>query len=165
MKRNQVFHETLIPLLVEGIGAESYLELGTHGNETIGKVKCARRYGVDLHVGTPTDMALFEMTTDHFLEHFAAAYSPYDFVFIDADHAAEQVKKDFLGVWPHVSPEGLVALHDSNPETAKDAEPGYCGNAWEFAEWLHHRNYEAMTLPYCPGLTIVRKRCVWGPTG
>ena len=58
---------------------------------------------------------------------------------------------------------GLYILHDTNPETEKDAKPGLCDNAWEAAFEISSVE-EAVTLPYCPGLTIVRKRESWGPS-
>ncbi|MHC4094401.1 MAG: hypothetical protein ACYSVY_29715 [Planctomycetota bacterium] len=56
-----------------------------------------------------------------------------------------------------------MLLHDTNPATPYDTRPGLCGDAWLVAETLKHRGYEAVTLNYHPGLTIVRKREKWGP--
>ena len=68
-----------------------------------------------------------------------------------------------MHIMPHVSHEGLVCLHDTNPETVEDTQPGYCGDSWKFAKNLSVLGYEAVTLPYHPGLTIVRNRRRWGP--
>lgn len=164
MKRNQTFHEILIPLLVEGIGAESYLEFGTHLNETIGKVKCPLRYGVDTNAIAAHGIQAFQMTTTEFIEKYAAENAPYDVVFIDADHTAESARSDFMGIWPFVSPDGLILAHDVNPETVSDTAPGFCGDSWTFAHWLFEsQDYEGVVLPYHPGLLIVRKRSQWGP--
>lgn len=162
MKRDQTFHEILIPLLVSGMGAQSYLEFGTHQNETISKVSCAARYGVD---PTPVEIPgieFFRMSTIEFLRDHARRLAPFDFVFIDADHSAQAVETDFHGVWPHVSPDGLVCLHDLNPETPTDAVPGFCDDGWKFTPMLVGK-FEAIVLPYHPGLAIVRKRGTWGP--
>lgn len=162
MRRHQTFHETLIPLLVEGVGAQCYLELGVGNNETISKVKCLVRVGVDRIVRPLARVVLYSMTTTEFIHKHAARHAPYDFVFIDADHSARAVERDFCGIWPHVSPEGLVLLHDTNPEAQADTAPGLCGDAWKAAKKITEC-YEATTLPYQPGLTIVRKRIRWGP--
>ena len=166
MRRDQTLHQRLIPLLVEGIGARSYLEFGTHKNETIGKVKCPKRYGVDMIIeplGHP-GVTMFAMTTEYFIKEFAAQHAPYDVVFIDASHDYESVERDFKGIWPLVSDEGLVLLHDVNPGTLEDTAPGLCGDAWKFALELRtlHQEYECVVLPYHPGLMIVRKRRKWG---
>ena len=164
MKRYQTFHETLIPLLVSGIGAQSYLEFGTEKNATISKVKCKHRYGVDTQPKRIDGIRWFEMTTTQFIGERAGIHGPFDVVFIDADHDADEVQKDFRGIWPHVSDDGLILCHDTNPETEDDTAPGLCGDSWEFAESLWHRGIEAATLPFHPGLTIVRKRNQWGPS-
>jgi len=165
MNRDQTAHERLIPLLVEIVGAESYLELGTYMNDTISKVKCKQKYGVDNqshYRGAVRDFAFFLMTTEFFIKEYAPNLGPFDFVFIDADHSAEAVQDDLDGIWPHVSEDGLVLLHDTNPETVADTEPGLCGDAWSAVENIL-AEYECVTLPYHPGLTIIRKRKQWGP--
>jgi predicted O-methyltransferase YrrM len=158
-------HGSIISSLVFSLGVESYLEFGTHWNETIGMVNCPRKYGVDLKLLNIEleNTTFFEMTTQEFIEKEAKKYAPYDFVFIDADHSYVSVRKDFFGIIDHVSPEGLVCLHDTNPELVKDTGPGFCGDSWRFAEELWKDGYEAVTLPFHPGLTIMRNRQRWGP--
>lgn len=161
-RRDQTFHEFLIPLLVQAIGAESYLELGTHNNETIARVQCQNRYGVDTSPRPCPGVLMFTMDTISFIDAFAADHAPYDVVFIDADHSRKAVEADFNGIWPYVSGEGLVLMHDTNPQSMLDTKPGLCGDAWKFARKLSV-DHEAVTLPYHPGLTIARKRVEWRP--
>ena len=153
-------------MLVEGLGCESYLEFGTYVNETIGLVECPKRFGVDPRVvlGNVEDIHFFQMTTQEFIKGHAEDVGPFDFVFIDADHSAAAVREDFHGIWPHVSPEGIVCLHDTNPESKNDTKPGFCGDAWKFAQELTEcKEFECLTLPYHPGLSLIRKRVSWGP--
>ena len=163
VRRDHLFHQRLIPLLVEGIGASSYVEFGSNRNETIGSVRCERRYGVDTHPVIMPGIEFFTMTTQQFIAEPAARLAPFDVVFIDAYHSAEAVRADFFGIIDHVAPEGLVLLHDTNPETVVDTHSGLCGDAWKFAEELKREQYEAVTLPLHPGLTIIRNRQSWGP--
>jgi len=163
MKHSQTLHEQLIPMLVSGIGAESYLEMGTHKNQTISKVNCEKRTGVDMNAVALNGAIMLNMTTEEFIKGHAAFNAPYDFVFIDADHDFDAIKNDFLGIWPHVSPEGLVLFHDSNPATTADTKHEACSDSWRFAQFLVWKGYECLTLPYHPGLTITRKRTLWGP--
>jgi predicted O-methyltransferase YrrM len=153
----------IIPALVAVVGAQSYLELGTHLNETIGNVKAPKRFGVDINVVPCDGATMFKMTTAEFIAKHAATHAPYDVVFIDADHNAKSVASDFYGILPYVVHDGLVLLHDTNPETEADSAPGFCGDAWRFARTLHDERFECVTLPYHPGLTIVRNRFLWGP--
>ena len=169
MKRDQTLHEELIPLLVDRLGVKSYLELGIYQNDTIGPVvarcKGLAIHGVDInepHVRIP-GVFYHIMTTSEFISAWASRYAPYDLVFIDADHSAAAASADFLGILKYVSPEGLVLLHDTNPETLADTEPGQCGDSWRLAQIFATAGYECVTLPYHPGLTIYRKRETYGP--
>ena len=162
VRRQQTLHEKLIPLLVKGIGIESYLEFGVNDNQTISRVKCKRKFGVDHKVKELKGAKMFAMSTSEFIRKHAASFAPYDMVFIDSDHKPLSVLDDFYGIWPHVTPDGLILLHDTNPQTAKDTRPGFCDEAWKAAREIA-RSYESVTLPYCPGITIVRKRKLWGP--
>lgn len=163
MRRDQTFHERLIPLLVDGVGAQSYLEIGTHLNETIGKVVCDKRVGVDINAVDCDGCIMLKMSSDQFFMENAAKLAPYDFVFIDANHELSMVRADFIGIMPFVAPDGLIVLHDTNPLTVADTAPGLCADSWMFAWGLSMAGMEAVTLPYHPGLTIVRKRARWGP--
>ena len=168
MKRNQTFHEEFIPLLVNGIGAKCYLELGVYDFTTIHLVKArnpeCRCIGVDMKrvCEPPVGVEFFEMTTEEFFSEDRGIRP--DVVFIDADHNAKAVKADYLRAYGIVEPDGLILLHDTSPATKADTDPGLCGDAWKVA-WRLHGLVEAVTLPYHPGLTIVRKRVAWGPQG
>lgn len=165
MRRDQTAHESLIPLLVEIIGARCYLELGVYDFTTIRKVReqnpDCRCIGVDSkRIGyVPPGIEFFHMTTKEFFGQ-ERGIRP-DLVFIDADHNAFSVQDDATWSWEILSGEGLMLLHDTNPETVADTAPGLCGNAWEYAKAMEFS--EAVTLPYHPGLTIIRKRMKWGP--
>ena len=102
------------------------------------------------------------MTTDVFIKHHAHKHAPFNVVFIDADHSAEALHADFWGILPHVADDGLILMHDTNPETLADTAEGMCGDAWRFVRDLSPFR-EMVTLNYHPGLTIFRKRDQWGP--
>lgn len=95
-----------------------------------------------------------------------------DLLYIDADHAAEQVRKDFITWSKFVTPgTGLILLHDTYPCGPKYLRPGYCNDAWKVADAIYGgyedihsgdrviANYEIVTLPGPhAGLSIIRKR-------
>jgi methyltransferase family protein len=164
MNRLQTFHEALIPMLVECVGARTYLELGTGSNETIARVRCEKRIGVDANWVQCPGVIQYTMHTDKFLHDHAAVYAPYDVVFLDASHDEDEVWSQIEKLWPLVSPDGLILIHDTNPETVEDTDPGLCGSAWRIVARLEG-TYEAVTLPYHPGLTIIRKRIKSEPKG
>ena len=39
--------------------------------------------------------------------------APFDFVFVDGDHSYEGLRQDWEGWSPLVTPDGIIALHDS----------------------------------------------------
>lgn len=171
MRRDQTLHEELIPLLVDRLGVKSYLELGIYQNNTLGPVAARCRnlaiHGVDInepHIRIP-GVFYHIMTTSEFISAYASRYAPYDFVFIDADHSAESAMADFSGIIRHVSPEGLVLLHDTNPQTVADTAPGLCGDSWRLNRIFRDLEFECVALPYHPGLTIYRKRERYEPVG
>lgn len=170
MKRNQQLHEWLIPALAMEMGARAYLELGSHQNETVSAMPDAmgpeaRIFAVDINEPNyrVNGVEYRIMNTADYLAEWASTDGPFDLVFIDADHSARAALTDFERVWPHVVPEGIVLLHDTNPETSADTAPGFCGDSWRVAKYLADSGHECITLPYHPGLTLVRKRVSWGP--
>jgi cephalosporin hydroxylase len=68
--------------------------------------------GTDFHdlIGFSTDWEIWNQADQH---------KPYDFMFIDGDHAYEGVKKDFATYRPMLSPGGAIAFHDTQQH-----EPG-----------------------------------------
>ncbi|MFW9899933.1 MAG: class I SAM-dependent methyltransferase [Candidatus Thorarchaeota archaeon] len=92
-----------------------------------------------------------------------------DLLYIDANHAYNSLKQDFLTWSEFVTPgTGLILLHDTYPINKKYLKPGYCNDAWKVGHSLHEKfiepsfwfhNYECVTLPgpHC-GLSIIRKR-------
>ena len=51
--------------------------------------------------------------------------STIDFIFIDADHSYEAVKRDWSDWFPKLKPGGIIALHDCR---LADNSPGYLGS-------------------------------------
>lgn len=81
-------------------------------------------------------------------------------LFIDADHSKEAVLQDFQIFFPLMAPHGLILLHDTHPKDEVMMQPGLSGTACQAVEILalDTREYELMTIPVSPGLTICRKR-------
>lgn len=54
----------------------------------------------------------------------AAAWGPYDFIFIDADHSEEGCQRDVDNYLPLIAPGGFAALHDIAGNEAQVREVG-----------------------------------------
>jgi len=135
-------------------------------------------------------ICLFEMRSDDYASFHCDFTKPkpwaskplkIDFLFIDGDHSAQQVKKDIIQFLPFVQEDtGLIFLHDTYPVKPKLAVNRYCGDAWKVADRIHHQDrspfllynesrdnanidllldLEIVTLPGpWAGLSILRKR-------
>lgn len=168
--RDGTLHEDLIALLVSRLRVRSYLELGIAQQETLAKVwrACTQKIRVDaVDVKLPPQerrceyINYHEMTTQEFLRG-VPTFAQWQVVFIDADHSEAAVREDLTAVWPHVEEQGLVLLHDTYPASEADTAPGLCGEAWLAAQGLPYSlptdRAEIVTLPFHPGLTVIRKR-------
>jgi hypothetical protein len=56
--------------------------------------------------------------------------------------------------------QALILLHDGFPKNKKYTDPGYCGDGYRAIKELteQQKDYEMMTIPVHPGLTLARKR-------
>lgn len=158
------FHTEFIELLAKRIKPNVYLELGIDEGTTLHKViphakKCI---GVDKEFPKfcewDKSFDYFNMTTEYFFDkNILREYDELDLVFIDADHSYEAVKRDFYNVYRYVAQDGLILLHDTFPKDETDTHPDLCGDCYKFTNDLKNCGFEFMTLPFPPGLTIVRR--------
>jgi hypothetical protein len=123
----------LLNHLAEKYNLQRYLEIGVQVPQlNFDKIKCPYKVGVD---PDPAAHASFCMTSDEFFDalpiereqldvtcvgdilpmHIAGKIIPFDLVFIDGFHTAEQSKKDFENALKILSPNGFIVLHDCNP--------------------------------------------------
>lgn len=157
-------HISMLEHLAFWIKPQSYLEIGVRDGKSLNVVakyskKC---HAVDLqflHKNFQENIILYEMSSDDFFEQKDKSLK-FDLVFIDGDHSKEQVYKDFINVSDYVIDDGFILLHDTSPCSDWLLEPEWCNNAWEAALEIknkHHNDWEVLTLPFNPGLTILKK--------
>jgi len=118
-------------------GYRRYLEIGVRDpRDNFAKVRVAEKHGVDPNPRRPVT---FQMTSDAFFAQQAAAVgdrTPYDMVFVDGLHVADQVERDVLGSLELLAPGGMLVLHDCNPVTEKAAADEYIyGTHWNGTVW------------------------------
>ena len=160
---NDSWHYDLIPFLAKGLGVKKFLELGCHQGKLLARmvglgVECV--VGVDFaHRAEVEGATAYFLNTDEFFTGEAAKFAPFDMIFIDCDHTESAVERDFNYSIKCVGENGLVLLHDTLPMDEDGTRPDRSGTAYRFAERLRSNDeYEVCTLPFSPGLTIVRKR-------
>ena len=159
-------HVSLLQFFAKWIRPEIYVEYGIRGGVSFTKVSplCKQAIGVDIEdcsTGIAPPHRFFQMKT----RDFGARILPtlprkVDMAFIDADHDAVAVFEDFQDLFPYVNEDGFIFLHDTYPTVPLFAHAPFCYDAWR-ARYRIQEKYgsliEILTIPICPGLTIVRK--------
>ena len=162
------WHEDFIKKLAESLKPKVYVELGLYQCELFNKIVpyAENLFGVDINPEagrwmTKSEKTLFfHGTTDEFVEQVKSNNLKIDLLFIDADHCKESVLNDFWNYFPYVNDHGIILLHDTYPKNLQYTDKGYCGDAYLAINELknHQDEFELMTIPIHPGLTLIRKR-------
>lgn len=139
----------LINFLIRKHNLKSYCELGTQVRAiNFDKIECDDKFCVDID---PSAKADFTGSTDDF---FRQLNRSFDLYFIDASHYAEDVKRDFENALKHLTPNGIICLHDCNPEkeehtiVPRPTKTGHWnGDVYKFAcqlatNWLSYRTVD-----------------------
>jgi hypothetical protein len=159
-------HAAMITFFASWIKPEVYLEYGVSTGLVLNNVApyCKRAIGVDLN-NFPTNSSNIEkhiMSTREFGRNLASSgIKKIDMAFIDADHRYLESFQDFQDIYPLLSENGFIFLHDTYPTISKLTEDIFCSDSWKtpFLIRKHFANEcDILTIPICPGLTIVRKR-------
>lgn len=157
-------HKSIIEHFAKWIKPENYLEIGVRTGYTLIPISgyCKNCYAVDInftHKNYAKNVFLYEMKSDDFFEKIESSLK-FDMVFIDGDHSKEQVYKDFLNVKDRVIDDGFIFFHDSYPYAEYMLNPDLCNNCWEAIlsiKQMFYKEWEILTLPFNPGLTIMKK--------
>ncbi len=162
------WHIDFIAELAKTLRPDVYVELGLYQAELFNRVVpwVKRAFGVDIDPATEgfvrktPNVRYLHGITSELASVIEAEGVGIDMLFIDADHSAEAVLNDFRMFFPLVNPHGTILMHDTHPGNARLIEPGWCGDAYRAVEELQKdtSEYEMVTIPRSPGLTICRKR-------
>jgi predicted O-methyltransferase YrrM len=162
------WHVKFIAELAQLLHPDVYVELGIYQGELLNEIAAhvGRAIGIDVdpacarYVRKAPNVRFVCGTTDSFADELRKLGLLIDMLFIDANHSRESVLRDFTNYFPFIRPHGLILIHDTHPGDAHLVEPGWCGDAYRAVEelQLHAGDYEMMTIPQSPGLTLCRKR-------
>lgn len=156
-------HVQFLSSFASVIKPEHYLELGVRNAICFNAVApfCSRVTAVDI-----SPISINEHKNGHIFQGPTDAYflqltdETFDMVFIDADHSHEQSLKDFENVLPRVIDDGFIFLHDTYPSSPHMFAPDKSNNVYLTAKYIKQHyidQIEILTLPFNPGLTIVKK--------
>lgn len=166
--RADKYHLDLILHLAQIIKPKSYLEIGTYkaGLFNLMIPIAEKLMAVDINPDAKKYIShcgktiFFDMDSRLFWNVARAENYRFDLIFIDGDHSKNAVREDFFGALSVINDEGIILLHDTYPVDSRATVQARCGDGYE-AIWEISRevsDYELVTIPVHPGLTIVRKR-------
>lgn len=111
-------HTQLLQALIDKHGLKSYLEIGVQNPaNNFDKIMCFSKQGVDpCFVNKEKGEKIIPVTSDKFfVEWVPLNNDKYDLIFIDGDHTAEQVKRDFENSLRCLTDNGFIVIHDCLP--------------------------------------------------
>lgn len=163
-------HMEVIEFYVRLLKPKNFIELGTQFGETTVKILPLipeHYYGVDMVLqdnmkfleSTHDNLHLFEATTDDYFEKDFDGRM-FDMVFIDASHNYERTLQDFLNIKDYINPDGIIFFHDTYPSTIEETAPNLCGDCYRLPEKIrleYNHEFEILTIPVNPGLSMARK--------
>jgi hypothetical protein len=109
----------LINHLIASKGYRRYLEIGVRDpRNNFDKVRVEVKHSVD---PDPVGPVTFKLPSDEFFAQRPASAdpAPYDLVFVDGLHIADQVERDIVNSLAALAPGGMVVVHDCNPKSRK----------------------------------------------
>ena len=170
------WHENFIVHLASILRPNVYMELGLYECAVFNRIIPFAQHliGVDISPRAKTFMTRSPKTeficssTKGLSLELAPRGMQIDMLFIDADHSREAVLEDFRSYSPFVAPHGLILIHDTHPRDTSELNPAFCGDGYLAIPDLQTDlgNFEMVTIPVSPGLTICRKRTSqlsWAP--
>jgi hypothetical protein len=161
-------HCNFLEWLAHWIKPYVYVEYGVASGDIIEKMAlhCKQVYGVDINAYTPraSNIEFVQCSTRDFKLLLPDAI---DMAFIDADHNSSVAFEDFEDIFPNIIPNGFICIHDTYPTIIEMTDSSICEDSWKVPEMIKQKYVnpldgsaavaELITLPFCPGLTIVRK--------
>ena len=112
MKRHEFLNR-----LIEEHGFKDYLEIGLSTGHCFKHVEAKNRSWIDPRPHYHEDgVTAYPVDSDTAFAAMADS-KMYDLIFIDGAHRWKNVIRDFENSFKHLSPGGIVVLHDCNPQT------------------------------------------------
>jgi predicted O-methyltransferase YrrM len=151
-----ITHGSIIKSIINNCGYKTYLELGVYDGENLLYVGD----GLDRIIGVDITDKRNNKSTNFYLGYtdsfFEQNKETFDVIFIDACHNIEQVIKDFNNSIKCLNKNGVIFLHDTDPESEYLLHDGYCSDSYKMNNYLKINGYNYITLPCLEaGITIV----------
>lgn len=164
-------HLEVIEFFVRLLKPRNFLELGVQFGECAKKIidlipECY--IGVDMikseNINYLTSryakFQFYNMTTEEFYKTHLQTLPKFDMIFIDACHTHAASYNDFLNIKDHINEDGYIFFHDCYPYSEHWISPELSGDAYKTSALIrkkHNDEFEILTIPVNPGLSIARK--------
>lgn len=126
----------VINRVIAALGFRRYLEIGVGDGGCFRRIRCEEKLGVDPRpLGEMQNHPLIKVeTSDEFFGCYTGA--PFDLVFIDGLHLADQVQRDIDNSLRFLSERGVIVCHDMNPtleaqQAVPRAQTQWTGDGWK----------------------------------
>lgn len=143
----------------------AYAEIGIYEGETFFLVNSPKKYAVDISqialnsIPDSSETIKILGTSKDLAKKLDETMVELDLIFIDANHAKEEVSQDFINLEPYFSEKCIVLFHDTYPKNEEYSKPKFCGDAYAAIPLLKQKygNWAFVTIPVHPGLTIASR--------
>lgn len=121
----------IIQALIDKHKYTRYLEIGVRDGECFNAIKCETKVGVDPDKSSKA--TVFTTSDEFFASH---TFAPFDIIFIDGLHHADQVEKDIDNALKCLNEGGTIVIHDCLPTSKRMQEipltdqQEWTGNVW-----------------------------------
>ena len=127
----------IIRRALAAVGGRRYLEIGVKDGTCFRAIDAETKVAVDPHFALRLPLLgrlrtalrrtsgelYFPTTSDGFFARHGSRLAPFDVVFVDGLHTAEQAHRDVVNALEVLEPHGIVVIHDCNPQSAAAAAP------------------------------------------
>jgi len=158
-------HTAFIGFITDWIKPVHYLELGLREGNNFREVakRCQRATAVDMvpiNFQLSANCDFYEGTTDDYFKSLEGTDALFDAIFIDADHSHGQSLQDFINAQRFLIDDGFIFMHDTYPLEELYIHPGFCNDCYKTPLYIKTNlsdQFEVLTLPFHPGLTVIKK--------
>lgn len=141
-------HTNLLNALIEKYNLKSYLEIGVQRLENnFDKIICIDKTGCDPEGNFAR---IYSGTSDNFFKELGFTWrrfdnNIFDLIFIDGNHEAKQVRRDFENSLRCLSEHGFIVIHDVLPDEEQYTQiprstKKWFGNVYQWAMTLNSYN-------------------------
>ncbi len=119
--------------IIDHLQAHTYLEIGIREGDSFLPIECPRKIGVDPRPMHPKiaghidgqKIMYFQKTSSDFFRESDHLFSTQkiDVALVDGEHSFRQSLLDVESILGHISPHGILIMHDCNPPRAIHATP------------------------------------------